>query len=352
MRLPSRVRALVLLSIVLDLPVGARLVRRFTGEPVVEAMEVDGVSVEVVRPRGEGPWPAWLFVNGAHPLRRAEPVVTGLSRGLARAGYLVFVPDVPGLGEGTITDRTLEATCAVTAAAVRRPDVAGGRVALIGASTGAGLALLAAGRTDLAGRITTVAAVAPYGDLERMVCLATTCGYTENGAFAMYEVTDLQRRIIAQSLVATLSDAHERERLLRELRRSEREGTDPVAALADVGGGSAEAQAILGLLRNDDPECFRALYEQLPESVLALIDRLSPLGRCGSVLAPVEVVVPPSDIYFPLGEAHALAAALPNAHLTITGTLDHTRLQLSLGPLRDLYAFDRFVVRGLKAAAG
>ena len=61
--------------------------------------------------------------------------------------------------------------------------------------------------------------------------------------------------------------------------------------------------------------------------------------------------MPPSDVYFPLGEANALAAALPNVRLTVTGTLDHTRPQLSLGRLRDLRAFDGFVVRGLGAAA-
>ena len=66
--------------------------------------------------------------------------------------------------------------------------------------------------------------------------------------------------------------------------------------------------------------------------------------------APVEIVVPPADVYFPLGEARALADALPRAHLTVTGTLDHTRPDLSLGRLRDLVSFGRFVVRGLAAA--
>ena len=68
--------------------------------------------------------------------------------------------------------------------------------------------------------------------------------------------------------------------------------------------------------------------------------------------APVEIVVPPNDVYFPLGEAKALAAALPNAHLTVTATLDHTRPQISVANLRSLRSFDRFVVRGLRAAAG
>ncbi len=184
MRLPSRIRALILIATVLDLRRLGRLVRASTKEPRVEEVELAGVPVEIVRPGGEGPWPAWVFINGAHPERRREPMVTRLSRGLARAGYIVFVPDVPGLGDGTITTQTLDAACAVTKAATEHPEVLKGRAALIGASTGAALALLTAAQDGLRERISVVAAVAPFADLTRMVCLATTSSYEENGRFS------------------------------------------------------------------------------------------------------------------------------------------------------------------------
>jgi acetyl esterase/lipase len=351
MRPPARIRALVLLALVLDRPVLGRLVRRATPEPVTEAAEVDGVPLELVRPSGDGPWPAWLFVNGAHPLRRREPVVTALSRGLARAGYLVAVPDIPGLGEGTITPRTFTATCAVVRAVVERPDVRGSRVALIGASTGAGLALLAAARPEIAERVSVVAAVAPFADLRKLICLTTTEAYEEDGAFAPHEVTDLHRTVVARSLVAALSDVGERERLLSELARIEEEAANPLDELPRrVEGVTAETRTALELLSNRDAERFGELYAALPESVHAFVDELSPLRVGHDVRAPVEIVVPPSDVYFPLGEARALAAALPNARLTVTRTLDHTRPQVSLAALGDFVAFDRFVLRGLRAA--
>ncbi len=350
MRSPSLVRAFVLASVVLDVPVLGRAVRAVTREPVVEQTELDGVPVEVVRPPGRGPWPAWLFVNGAHPERRREPVVIRLSHGLARAGYLVFVPDVPGLGDGTITDRTIEATFAVTEQAVARPDVAANRVALIGASTGAGLALLAAAQPGLAERVSVVAAVAPFADLEKMVCLATTGRYAESGVFTSYEVTELHRRVVARSLVATI-DGDERAVLVSALDRADRERIDPVAALPVADDDlSAEAQAVLRLLRNDDPERFGDFYRSLPEPARALLGRLSPLRDGRQITAPVELVVPPTDVYFPAGEANALAEALPNVRLTVTGTLDHTRPKLSLHALRDGRTFLGFVVRGLSQA--
>ena len=350
MRSPSVLRAAVLLAVVLDPPVLGLAGRRLTGEPRVEQWEADGVPVEVVRPRGSGPWPTWLFVNGAHPERRAEPVVQRLSRGLARAGYLVLVPDVPGLGEGTITARTLEATAAVTGAAVRRRDVEGGRVALIGASTGAALALLTAARDDLADHVSIVAAVTPFGDLERMVCLATTRGYAESGGFTRYDVTVLLRHVAARSLVATIADEAERARLLSALDRADADGLDPIEALPEPDELSPQGRAIVRMLRNDDPELFADIFRSLPDDVHTLLASLSPLKVAPGVRAPVEIVVPPADAYFPPGEARALAAVLPRAHLTVTGTLDHTRPDLSLGQLRDLVSFGRFVVRGLAAA--
>lgn len=351
MRAPARIRAIVLLSLVLDLPVFARIVRWLTPEPVVESLEIDGVPIEIIRPAGRGPWPAWLFVNGAHPLRRREPVVTRLSRGLARAGYLVVVPDIPGLGEGTITSRTFEATRAVILTAAERPDVRGSRVALIGASTGAGLAILAAGRPELADRISVVAAVAPFADLRKLICLTTTSAYEERDGFARFEVTDLHRQVIARSLVAALPDESDRTVLLAELERAEPAERNPLEELArsrpEV---TNETRAVLDLLANRDPDRFRTLYAALPQAVIDFIEELSPLGARMQPRAPVEIVVPPNDVYFPLGEARALEAALPNARLTITGTLDHTRPSASLDKLKDLRSFDGFVMRGLTAA--
>jgi pimeloyl-ACP methyl ester carboxylesterase len=349
--MPSRLRALILLAVVLDLHRLGRAVRRLTGTPRLETIEVAGTPVEIVRPAGSGPWPAWIFVNGAHPERRREPVVSRLSEGLARAGFVVFVPDLPGLGEGTITRRTLEASCHVAEAAVDHPDVRNGRAALIGASTGAGLALVTAGQASLRERISEVVAVAPFADLERMICLATTRSYAEDGRFVEFEVTPLHRRVVARSLAATIPDDRDRVRVLDAVAASEHdEEADPFDSLPeDV--QTAEAQAVLDLLRNDDPERFAEAFARLEPAARDALAVLSPVAACADVRAPVEIVVPPADVYFPVGEAMALAAALPRARLTVTATLDHTRPQASFAHARSLLRFDRFVVRGLRTAA-
>jgi acetyl esterase/lipase len=197
-------RTLVLLAIVLDVPVLARLVRVLTHEPRAEEIEVDGIPTDVYLPGGSGPWPAFHFVNGAHPERRQEPIVRRVALGLARAGFVVALPDLPGLGDGELTPRTFDGARAITLMLADRPDVRDGRVALAGASAGAGIALVTAADPELSRRISVVASVVPFAHVERLACLATTSRYMQNGTSRRYEVTALMRRVVARSFVAAL----------------------------------------------------------------------------------------------------------------------------------------------------
>jgi pimeloyl-ACP methyl ester carboxylesterase len=274
-----------------------------------------------------------------------------VTHGLARVGYQVFLPELPGLGEGELSLRTLQAALRVTRAAVERPEVACGRVTLLGASAGASLALLAAADPELVDRVSLVVAVAPFSDLEKMVCLAAAGVYEESpGSFEPYPADDLLRRIVTRSLVALLPEP-DRDLLRAELGRVEDE--DP-AELDRLGKRASvltrEGRALVELLCNTDATRFRDLCAELPVGMVETLQRLSPIHTAPRVRAPVEIVVPPRDVYFPPGEATALAKALPRARLTTTPTLDHTRPSTSLRRLRELGGFYAFAVRSLTLA--
>jgi len=346
-RIAARARAAALIPIVMDLPGFARAARALTADPSVEQLEIEGVPVTVTRPAGAGPFPAWVFVTGAHPLRRREPVVQRLSEGLARSGYLSLVPDLPGLGDGQLTRRTLDAAVAVIEATVARRDVRG-RTALVGASAGASIALLAGARAELADRISVVAAIAPFADLRKILCLATTRRYEHEDDFVEHEVPTLLRRAVGRSVVAALAESAEREALLSRLGTIEDED-DPFEGLGEEPTDGVTVP-LIRLFANRDPARFDELYDALPEEVCSAIEELSPLAAAGQIRAPVELAVPPVDPYFPSGEARALADSLPNVRLTVTATLDHTRPMASLRRLGGLAKFEGFVVRGLAAA--
>lgn len=342
-------RALIVLSGLLDLRLLNPAVNAITRRPHAESIEIAGVPTELVTPAGKGPWPAFVLVTGAHPLRRREPIVMKVAEGLGRAGFVVLVPDLPGLGEGEITPRTVESTVRVVEWTAQREEVAGGHIVLCGASVGGSLALIVAGHPEVAGSVGVVSSICPFADLEKMICLATTRCYGHDGPVGAYDAAILLRRVVARSLLATLPEGPERTQLLDRVGDILNDQEDPIDGLlaVDVEELGQDARAIVRLLTNTEVGKFQELFDGLPADARALVELLSPLPRAAGIRARVELAVPPLDPYFPPGETQALAAAVPNARLIVSGTLDHTRPMKSRAHLGDLSRYSGFVLRTL-----
>ena len=352
----AQVRTFGVLAVTGKVPVLAWTTRELTAAPRIEDGRVAGVPATVYRPGGGNRWPALVFLNGITARGRHHPEVERLAGALARVGFLVVVPDPPGLTRGEITERTLSATTAVVRATADRPDTAGGRVGLVGVSIGASLGLLAAEQPGLANRITLVAGIAPYADLENVARLATTGQTLEGGQLVPYETTSFLALVIARSLVAALPASGERSRLLAELMRLHEGSPDPLALFRRLKPGqvSPSARAVVALLANRDPARFDRLYAALPPELRASIVRLSPLAGAARLRAPVEIASAPHDKYFPLGETQALAAADRHSRvsLTVTSALHHAVPNLSVSDFADLFGFDGWAVRSVRGLRG
>src|ERR671921_132589 len=349
----AQARAVVVISSVLDAPVLTPAVRATSGDPSLSDERVAGHSSLVVRPTGEGPWPAIFLVNGTVPEGRKLPAVRNLAEGFARAGYLVVVPDLPGLTEDRITPGTAEATTQVARKISARPDAAGGKVALVGISTGATLALLAAEDPALGGKISLVAGVAPYSNIKTVLNVATTGHYRRpDGELVRYEATPFLSYVVARSLVATLPPGEDRRTLSAGLEAAGRESPHPLFGLRslqtdDLGAG---ARSVVRLLANRDPKRFEALYAALPDETRQDLEELSPLAGTGRISSPVELATGPHDKYFPPSQSYALVRIAPERRVTVTGALDHAELNVSPEDIQALATFDGFVVRSLRMA--
>jgi pimeloyl-ACP methyl ester carboxylesterase len=354
----AQARAVVALSAVLEPPVVGPTVEVVTGEPRFEDRRVAGVPTLVVRPEGEGPHPALVFVTGSTPPGNRQPIVRSFAGGLARAGYVVYAPDVPGLRSGELSGRTVSATAQVARAVTRSPGTLDGRVGMVGVSVGGSLALLAAADPALDGRVSVVAVVAPYGDLKTILSLATTGGYERDGRFTRYRTPNYLRLITARSLVGLLPPGEDRAVLMAEIpeiRAYYPAGSvpgDPLETLDEIQQEELgpEAGSVLRLLRNEDPERFGRLYGQLPPEIRAKVRRLSPVNAMSEIEAPVKISSAPRDKYFPLSEQKRLARASSDVRLTVTRSLHHAEPAPSLDELPDLARLDAFVVRSLHEA--
>ena len=349
----AQARAVMVISSVLDAPVLTPAAEAVSGDPRFEDIPVAGNPTLVARPAGEGPWPAIFLVNGTVREGRKLPEVRNLAEGFARAGYLVVVPDLPGLTEAKITPDTARETVEVAREVSARPDVEDREVALVGVSTGATLALLAAEKASLEGRVSVVAGIAPYSDIRTVVNIATTGHYRRSdGELIRYEADSFLPYVIAHSLVAALPPGEDRRTLSGELASIDREDPDPLSGLRarrtdDLGPG---ARSVVGLLANRKPERFAALYADLPDDVRHDLEELSPLAGTGRIRVPVELATGPHDKYFPPSQSYALERVAPQRRVTVTEALDHAKLEVSPGDVPAFVTFDAFVVRSLRTA--
>ena len=349
-RLHAHARAASILAQTLDVP-GAR---RLAGSP---AEREEGVLASwpcvVVRPRTPPPWPGILFVNGATPDGRSHSGVRRFVNSLAQAGHVVFVPDLPGIASGVLSLETLAAAVECATGGADAVETRAGRIGLVGVSIGGTLALLVAAAPELAARISVVAAIAPFTDLEKVMMLATTGMYGGSGGPQPYAVPPSLSVGLARSLVATLPSTSDVRSLALALERLDARSPDPLRALREsrcrsLGPDASTAQA---LLLNRDPSRFAELYAALPEDVRRAVDVLSPVRSAARMTAPVEIATAPRDKYFPLAESLALQRVGRDVRITVTSALAHATPRMSLGNLVALVQLEGFFARSLSAAS-
>lgn len=339
-------RAVVVLSVTSPTPVLSWVVRVVTDEPRTEETTLAGLPATVVRPGHGSRWPAVVLL----PPRRADPGSLRLARGLARAGYVVLLPDLPGMADGQIDDATVKKTVDTGLDAVHRGDVRGGQIAFVGAWAGASVALLAAEDTLLAPRVSVVAGVAPWTAVPSMLRLATTGFVLDAGELTPYSVDPYVALAAARSLVAALAPSTDRSQLLQLLLGVGQNDPDPLRVVRGLALGSltADAAAVVRLLANTHAPTFDSLYAALPDYVHAAIERLSPLVGAAQIQARVELATADHDRFVPPAESRALERTSPPVHLTVTGAVRNGLPDPSIG---DAFGVDAFVVRALHASA-
>lgn len=344
--------ALTMLAAALVVP-GSEFIARRVRTPRLDEEDVAGVETTVVRPESKPPWPAVVFANGATHEGRRHPLVRRLAWGFGWAGYLTYVPDLPGVADGELTRNSLEKTVAVASEAAASREGTG-KVGLAGISTGATLSLLAAADPRLADRVSTVGALAPFTDLEKVIMLATTGLYRNGERLDSYSPPPYLLVALTRSLTACLPRFAAQEGLCAELRALDGNSTDPLAPLRRLSAGDlgADGAVLLELLANRDPERFAALYAALPEDTRSTVQLLSPALVAAQILAPAEVLTAPRDTYFPLEEALAVTSTAPRGRLTLSGLFAHATPALSPRRIPDLARLDGFIVRWMAAARG
>jgi acetyl esterase/lipase len=286
-----------------------------------------GTRLDLYADRGGPPEATFVAVHGMTIRGARDHRLVHFARCLARSGIACAVPTLDGLAGGLHDPADIDRLAdAIEAAA----GSAQGRVGLVGFSTGASYALVAAARPDVAPRVSFVLSFGAYHDLE--------------SCYRSFEATRIDEAKDDQ----VWDDLYYLHLLLAF------QGGD---ALGLSGGERAEIEDHLGRACSGSTIAEkRAFFDRrlraldLTARARSLLDpevgrRLSPAGKLGGLRCPVSLIHDEADTLVPseqsvrIDEELRVSAPDLRRRLLVTGLLSHVDLRrLRLGELSRLYA--------------
>jgi dienelactone hydrolase len=264
-----------------------------------------GIEMRVTwwRPGWGDRHPGLMVVNGATALGNDDPETTRLTEALARAGYLVMLPEFPFIREGVLEPRAPAIIDAAFARLRAVPEARGMPVGAFGFSVGGGMLLAAAGRYEALAHAAYVGALGAYYDLDTYLASVVTRTQVAGGARAAWDPDPIVRLRLPLAAAAVITDPHDRALLEEELRTHDgrTEGDAPV-------GIGTEAGSLWRALGASDYDVALARIRGLPTETRKVFDDLSPRSSWADIRAPVFWLHDVGDRFEPVSEAETAAA--------------------------------------------
>ena len=291
---------------------------------------------DLYRP-GEPARAALVLVPGAAPQGKDDPRLVAVARSLARARFLVLVPEIANLralklrpeDAGAVADALRHLSARTGGSGGAGAGAPEGSVGLVAISYATGPAVLAALEPDLRARVRFLVAVGGYYDIEALVTFFTTGHYrpAPDLPWEKAEPNPYGKWIFLRSNAQRVEAARDRVLLLA---MAQRKLDDLGAGLDDLTARlGPEGRAVHALLVNRDPGAVPGLIAALPPGVRRDLAALDLKRRdLGSLAAEAILIHGRNDAVIPYSESKALAAALApeRARLTLVDNLAHVEL--------------------------
>jgi len=287
-----------------------------TRVPLTEPLGLTRFSADIHRPAFSLTPSPLVLVHGLSAQGKDDPRLRQAAQLLARAGFAVAVPTIPGLTQLRL--RPEDAEPVVAAIQVLGSRSGGRRVAVVGVSVGAGPALLAAADPRVADRVGLVLSLGGYASTVELLRHFLT-GQSGFGPVTERAAPNPEgARLLLRANLDLLEDPRDRARLSAWLDAA---GGAPPGALSRAGA------AVVELLENRDPARVGPLIEALPPALRTLLERLSPEQVLPRLRGRLVLVHGRNDPAVPYTESLRLAEAARRAgiplRLVVVGVVAH-----------------------------
>src|SRR6185503_13603726 len=242
--------------------------------------------------------PAVMLVNGATEKGNDDPETRRLAEALARAGYMVMLPEFPFIKEGRLERDATSILDAAFARAVARPETKGMAVGAFGFSVGGGMLLAAASRPGALSDASYIGALGAYFDLDTYLASVLSLTQRRAGALESWDADAEVRLRLPVAAAEAIADPSDRERITSELRATGGRLTgEPPSGLG------TEAASLWRALSATDYDIALERLHLLPASLREVFDSLSPSTSWSSLRPPVFWLHDVGDRFEPVSEA-------------------------------------------------
>jgi dienelactone hydrolase len=277
------------------------------------------IRADLYRSHRQGRQFPLLLVHGVNSLGKDDEQIVLLAKDLARAGFLVLVPDLEGVK--TLRIRITDAEDILQSFLyVSRTEHAGPRGGLMGIGCGAGPLLLASADRRIRDKVSVVATVGGYYDLRNVLSFALTGAYEYGGHRGHVRPEASLRWMFAYKNLDLLRSPDDREKFRKIIEKRNRYEIAASRSVAKSLG--PEGRALHAFLVNSDQERFAPLYENLPLPVREYVYQLSPARAIKYITASFIITHGIDDYSVPYTESMRLADSID----------DKDRVRLALLP--------------------
>lgn len=312
----------------IDVGGGASRLKETTPEPrrslatyIIDGRPSVADIYEPLQPIGAG----LVLVPGFTPDGKDDARLVDLATSLARARFLVLVPDLAGSRAVEIRPddaRTIADGVVYLAGSDLLPE--GRDVGVAAISYAVGLAVMASLEPDAGDKIDFLIGLGGYHDTEAVITFATTGHYRDGGrdAWQRADPVPAAKWLLLSSNTELLEDAEDR-RLLQAIaeRRTQAE-TVPIDDL--VVGLGPEGRALLEVMTNDDPDVVGDLLQDLPPAISDQLEALAPASYDLSHLEGRLILIHGrDDTLIPYTQSIALGDAVAGSEVFVIDGFSH-----------------------------
>ncbi len=243
-----------------------------------------------------------ILVHGVHHLGIDEPRLVKFARELAKAGRVVFTPEIEDLTRYHITERSVaQLTDAGRYLVQMAPDPEKSRVGLIGFSFAGGLSLVAGGSPELSEHLSFVASIGGHHDLSRVLRFFMDQRIETPSGLKQLRSHEYGLVVLTYECLPDLlppEDVPLASSVLRAWLMEDR--ATALALMADV--SSEQAERLFALLERGELSQLRPQLRRALDARQRHLERLSPSGKLSALRAPAyllhgsdDTVIPPSE---------------------------------------------------------